>query len=68
MSSRIQKRVNTARAKRSRGFAGSMEPRVYRIPARTKPRPSDQPCDKGLLHDLRFGFEATAAPVAIAAE
>ena len=28
---------------------------------------SNQPRDEGLLHDLRLGFEASAAPVAIAA-
>ena len=32
-----------------------------------KARASNQPCDEGLLHDLRLGFEASAAPMAIAA-
>ena len=35
--------------------------------ARPKPRVSNQPRDEGLLHDLRLGFEASPAPMAISA-
>ena len=37
------------------------------LQCRSQPRASNQPRDEGLLHDLRLGFESSAAPMAIAA-